>query len=154
MSLGFGLCDFVAIPALAWKVYKACKASSEEFRAVATDVASLHVVLKETEDYVSERSAGLGADREAQLAILGKGCREILQDLERLLIRYDGLDTQSQRTWDRMKWGLEDIGTARQRLLTSTSMLTAFNMNLIQYVSNNPTCESRNCADGAQVLSS
>ena len=147
MSLGLGLCDFVAIPAYAWKVYKACKSSSEEFNNVATEVASLHIVLKETQDHISERGANVGPDREAQLTILGKGCQEVLQDLERLLIRYESLGTHTQRTWDRMRWGAEDIATARQRLSTNTTLLTAFNMNLVKYVTGNLTSECGECTD-------
>ncbi|KAI9773786.1 MAG: guanine nucleotide-binding protein subunit alpha [Geoglossum simile] len=131
MSIGFGLCDFVAIPAYAWKVYKACKSSSEEFNNLAAEVASLHIVLKETEEYVSEWGANFGPDREAQLATLGKGCYEVLQDLDRLLQRYESLGTHTQRTWDRMKWGAEDVATARQRLSTSATLITAFNMSLV-----------------------
>jgi hypothetical protein len=127
-----GFCDFVAIPGYAWKVYRACRSSSEEFNNVATEVASLHVVLKETQEYVSEWGANFGPNREAHLATLGKGCYEVLQDLERLLTKYESLGTDTQRTWDRMKWGTEDIATARQRLSTNTALLAAFNMNLVK----------------------
>ncbi|KAH0534140.1 hypothetical protein FGG08_007266 [Glutinoglossum americanum] len=105
MSLGISIFDFFAIPNYAWQIYKACRSSSDEFNSIAAEVAALHIVLKETEEYVSGQAASLGPDREAQLIILGKGCREVLQDLERLLLRYESLGTQSQRTWDRMKWG-------------------------------------------------
>jgi len=143
MSIGFGLCDFVAIPAYAWKIYRACRNSSEEFNNLATEVASLHTVLKETQEYVSEWGARFGPDREAQLAILGKGCHEVLQDLERLLQRYESLGTHTQWTWDRMRWGAEDIARARQRLSVNTTLVTAFNMNLVKYVAGNPTSKSR-----------
>ncbi|KAH0563216.1 hypothetical protein GP486_002218 [Trichoglossum hirsutum] len=131
MNVGFSIFDFAAIPAYAWKVYKACRNSSEEFKSVAAEVASLHVVLKETEEYVTERAASLGSDREAQLEALGKECREVLQDLEKLLLRYESLGTQTQRTWDRMRWCSEDVSAARQRLSTSTALLTSFNLNLV-----------------------
>ncbi|KAI9855454.1 MAG: guanine nucleotide-binding protein subunit alpha [Trichoglossum hirsutum] len=131
MNVGFSIFDFVAVPAYAWRVYRACRSSSEEFKSVAAEVASLHVVLKETEEYVSERGASLGSDREAQLMVLEKECRGVLQDLETLLLRYESLGTQTQRTWDRMRWGSEDISAARQRLSTCTTLLTSFNLNLV-----------------------
>jgi hypothetical protein len=128
------IADFIAIPAYAWKVYRACKSSSEEFISVAAEVASLHIVLKETEEYVSEHGASLGPDREARLVTLGKGCREALQNLESLLLRYESLGTHSQRTWDRMRWGSEDVSAARQRLSTNAALLASFNLSLVKYV--------------------
>jgi hypothetical protein len=152
MNVGFSIFDFVAVPAYAWRVYRACRSSSEEFKSVAAEVASLHVVLKETEEYVSERGASLGSDREAQLMVLEKECRGVLQDLETLLLRYESLGTQTQRTWDRMRWGSEDISAARQRLSTCTSLLTSFNLNLVKYVGSNYHINREEYADAFLLI--
>jgi hypothetical protein len=58
---------------------------------------------------------------------IGNGCREVLEDLESHLARYDRLGTQQQRTWDRMRFGLDDISEIRARLISHTGMLTALN---------------------------
>ncbi|MCJ1391369.1 hypothetical protein MMC18_004233 [Xylographa bjoerkii] len=125
MSFGFGVSDFVAVPTLAWQLYKACKDSSDDFKDVADAVASMHIVLKESAEYVSAPS--LDQVQQERLTTVGEGCRSVLQDLEALLEKYKSLGTQSQRTWDRMRWGLEDITKLRERLQSSTATLTALN---------------------------
>ncbi|KAI0426266.1 hypothetical protein F5Y09DRAFT_351415 [Xylaria sp. FL1042] len=54
MSFGVSFGDVVLASTLAWRVYKACKDSDESFRRLSGEVASLHFVLKETEDYLGE----------------------------------------------------------------------------------------------------
>ncbi|KAJ8108531.1 hypothetical protein ONZ43_g6396 [Nemania bipapillata] len=95
MSFGVGFGDIVLASSLAWSVYKACKDSSENFQRLSGDVASLHVVLKETEDYLGEFT-DLDMSRVNRLQILTDGCRDTLKDLEKLLRSYDSLGTQVQ----------------------------------------------------------
>ncbi|MCJ1398405.1 hypothetical protein MMC11_001603 [Xylographa trunciseda] len=125
MSFGFSVGDFVAVPTLAWQLYKACKDSSDDFKDVADAVASMHIVLKETAEYIS--SSSLDQAQQGRLNTVGEGCRNVLRDLEALLEKYKSLGTQSQRTWDRMRWGLEDVTNLKVRLQNSTAMLTALN---------------------------
>ncbi|KAI1166772.1 hypothetical protein F5B18DRAFT_31684 [Nemania serpens] len=130
MSFGVSFGDLVLASSLAWKVYKACKDSSEDFQRLSGDVASLHVVLKETEDYLGE-FRDLDVSRVNRLRILADGCRDTLQDLEKLLRSYDNLGTQVQRTWDRFRFGLQDLADIRSRLVSNVTLLTAFNSSLI-----------------------
>ncbi|OTA92775.1 hypothetical protein M434DRAFT_31531 [Hypoxylon sp. CO27-5] len=129
MSFGVGFGDLVLASKLAWTVYKACKDSSENFKRLSSEVASLHVILKETEDYLNEFSE-LDTSRKNRLTILTDGCNATLQDLEKLLNSYDRLGTQAQRTWDRMRFGLEDFADIRSRLVSNATLLTAFNSSL------------------------
>ncbi|KAI0120901.1 hypothetical protein F4776DRAFT_231747 [Hypoxylon sp. NC0597] len=129
MSFGVGFGDLVLASKLAWTVYKACKDSSENFKRLSSEVASLHVVLKETEDYLNEFSE-LDTSRKNRLTILTDGCNATLQDLEKLLNSYDRLGTQAQRTWDRMRFGLQDFADIRSRLVSNATLLTAFNSSL------------------------
>lgn len=129
MSFGIGAGDLITIGTLAWRLYKNCKDSSDEFKRIAGEVAGLHVVLKETEEYIEE-SKGLSPSRDARLAVLVDGCKDVLRDLEKLLVSYESLGTQAQRTWDRMKWGLQDLSHVRDGIITNTTLLTAFNSTL------------------------
>ncbi|KIK61254.1 hypothetical protein GYMLUDRAFT_43314 [Collybiopsis luxurians FD-317 M1] len=129
MSFGIGVGDVVVVSKFAWFLYKSCKESSEDFRRLSTEVASLHVVLKETEDTMSEFT-DLDKSREYRLKILTDGCKTTLDDLEKLLNSYESLRTQSQRTWDRMRFGLEDLADVRSRLISQVTLLTAFNSAL------------------------
>lgn len=58
--------------------------------------------------------------------------KPILDELESLITRYDSLGTQAQRTWDRMRFGLQELADLRSRLISSTTMLSAFNIALIK----------------------
>jgi hypothetical protein len=128
------------VAAHAWDLYKACKDSSDEFKRISSEVASLHVVLKETEEYLKESKGLNSPTRDDRLGTLIEGCNEVLTTLKRLLDGYDSLGTQAQRTWDRMRWGLEDLAEARSKIISNTTLLTAFNTQLASYVY---ACEGR-----------
>lgn len=134
MSFGVGVGDIILLGTLTWKLYKNCKESSAEFNRMSGEVASLHVVIKETEEYVAE-TQGLSPSRDARLTILIDGCKEVLAELESLLNTYESLGTQAQRSWDRVRWGLEELADVRSRIISNTSLLTAFNSSLAKYVS-------------------
>ena len=55
-----------------------------------------------------------------------EGCEKVLVDLQNLVEKYESLGTQSKRTWDRMRWGNEDVAEIRARLTSNISLLTAF----------------------------
>lgn len=128
MSFGFSISDFVTVPTFAWKVYKGCKDASDDFRSLSSAVGALHLVLKETQELLSAHH--LSVDQQTRLCEIGKGCRDELTNLETILDRYNSLGTRTQRTWDRMGWGLQQSADLRDRLVASTSALTAFNSAL------------------------
>lgn len=67
----------------------------------------MHVVLKELEENISDQS--MNTSQQAQLGVIGGGCTDVLNELDDLLKKYKRLGTISEWTWDRMKWGFEDI---------------------------------------------
>ena len=134
MSFGVSVGDIILLGSLTWKLYKNCKESSTEFRRISSEVASLHVVIKETEEYIKE-TQGLSPSRDARLTILVDGCKEVLTELESLLNNYESLGTQAQRSWDRMRWGFEELADVRSKIISNTTLLTAFNSSLAKYVS-------------------
>ena len=135
MSFGCGVGDIVGVSALAWKVFKACKESSEDFKNLSSEVASLHLVLKETEELVAENGSGLRGEQGLQLRHVADGCDRVLKEVEGLLKKYESLGTKSQRTWDRMKWGAEGISNVRTRLISNISMLSAYNTTMVKWAS-------------------
>jgi hypothetical protein len=122
MSFGYGAGDILTIGTLAWKIYMSCKGAPESFGEISSEVLSLHVVLKEAEETVFVRP--LSPVKQDQLRVVGDGCRRVLEDLDKLLTNYQSLGTQSKRTWDRMRWGAEDVSTLRARLTSTTGQLT------------------------------
>ena len=88
----------------------------------------MHIVLKEVEEEVLARP--LAPIKQERLEAIGEGCYLVLNDLDNLIKRYQSLATQSKRTWDRMRYGMEDITELRARLTSNTGLLTAW----IRYV--------------------
>jgi hypothetical protein len=83
---------------------------------------SLHAVLKEAEDAVLAQP--LSPIMQERL----NGCHHALKDLDDLLQKYEGVGTMTRRTWDRIRWGAEDVGHVaelRARLISNTVLLTA-----------------------------
>ena len=107
MAFGYGVGDFLAVGQLAWTVYKSCKDAPESFGNISQEVLSLHVVIKEFEDNVSGQT--LTAAQQAGLKTVGDGCRNVLQELQSLVVKYESLGSKSKRTWDRVGWALKDI---------------------------------------------
>ena len=64
--------------------------------------------------------------RAERLHTIKEGCEKVLIDLQNLVEKYESLGTQSKRTWDRMRWGNEDVAEIRARLTSNISLLTAF----------------------------
>lgn len=126
--VGLSVGDFFLISSLAWKVFKLCKDSSNEFKAISTEVVSLHVVLKETEEQIQQNI--VQKDQENRLLVIAEACKSVLEDLENFLNKYESLATKTQRTWDRLRWGSEDARKLRERLVSNTVLLTAFNTSI------------------------
>jgi hypothetical protein len=126
MSFGYGVGDVIAVTTLAWNIYKMCKESPGVYKTISSETLSLHVVLRETDELIVEETAR-DAEAATRLNQISMGCKEVLDDLQGLLDKYNSLGTQAQRTWDRMEFGMEDIATIRSRLISHAGMLTAYN---------------------------
>jgi hypothetical protein len=129
MSFGVSSTDGVCISTLAWNIYKSCKESSDEFKGVSTEVSSLHAILKETEELL-HKDYNLTDARRSRLTTLLETSGDVLKDLNGQLSKYESLGTHSQRTWDWLRWGLEDVSEARSKLICVSTMLAAFNSSL------------------------
>ena len=63
------------------------------------------------------------------------GCRAILQDLHRLKEHFDNIGSQTQITWERMGWGLEELADIRGKFSLQIQMLNLLNTNMLRYAS-------------------
>ncbi|MCJ1469020.1 hypothetical protein MMC07_007652 [Pseudocyphellaria aurata] len=122
MSFGVSAGDFALLGQLAFRIYKACKDAPDSFKNLSQEVSSLHMVLKEVEETLSD--SGLSAPQQSRLQCVGDGCRVVLENLQCSLDKYNSLGTKSKRTWDRLGWGSKDIAELRSRLISNTVMLT------------------------------
>lgn len=124
MSLGFGFGDFVATGSLCWTVYKKCKDSPTIYKELASEVGALYTIIKEIEELLSQQE--LDSQQKSKLEFSSRGCHSVLQDLDKLLSKYDSLGTNSHRTFDRTGFGLEDMNSIRTRLISNVTLLDAF----------------------------
>jgi hypothetical protein len=124
MSFGYSVGDFIAVGQLAWSVYKSCRDAPGSFKNISLEVLSLHAVIKEAEETLSEQP--FPTSKQEGLATVTTGCKAVLRDLQALVEKYESLGSQSKRTWDRLKWGSNDIAELRARLTSTTVLLTAF----------------------------
>ena len=85
----------------------------------------MHGVVKETEELLSQQD--LTSEQKVRVTTCRKGCEDTLKDLQKLLAEYENLGTRTQRTFDRMGFGMQDINALRLRLISNVSMLDAFN---------------------------
>ena len=125
MSFGFSVGDFLAVGKLCWSVYKKCKDSKGTYAELTGEISALYAVIKETEELVEEQK--LSERQLARLLSCQKTCDDVLQDLDALLNKYQKLGTKSQWTFDRLKYGDEDINGIRQRITMNVTMLDALN---------------------------
>lgn len=130
MSFGLSAGDFLAVGQLCWKVYKKCKASPGNYTELSSEVGALHNVIKETEELLSQQS--LTPEQKVKVATSRQGCEGVLKDLDKLLVNYESLGTQSRRTFDRMGFGMQDMSAIRLRLISNVTMLDAFNNTFVQ----------------------
>lgn len=129
MSFGVSLTDVLTISTLAWKTYRTCKDSADEFKRISDEVSSLHLILRDTEDLLQETS-NLNEARRSRLTTLLETSTNVLNDLNKQLSTYESFGTDTQRTWDRLRWGLQDVSEIRSKLICVSTMLAAFNSSL------------------------
>ena len=125
MSFGFGVGDFFVVGGLCWEIYKKCKDSSANYTQLSGEVRALYTALKETEEVIQQEDLTL--QQQNKLCTCRQGCEAVLQDLDKLLIKYESLGTRSKRTADRVGFGMEDINAIRIRLLSNVTTLDYFN---------------------------
>lgn len=129
MPMGISVGDFLTAARLAWTVYNACQAAPAQFRALSEEVEALYIVLESIKKVVLD--SGLDDGRINDLNHVSRGCIAVLTELEVLMKKYESLGT-SRKTWDKLKWGQENIGALRGRLTSNISLLTAFNSSLMK----------------------
>jgi len=80
---------------------------------------------------VGDKFHSIPENKRQQLAEIYQACFDVLEDLDKLLLHYNNLDSKSKRAWDRMKWDPERSRTLRQRLTASVTLLTGFYNSMI-----------------------
>ncbi|KAM0805007.1 hypothetical protein BDR22DRAFT_885096 [Usnea florida] len=139
MSFGIGLSDILAVSKLARSIWGLFKDSSDQFKAIHNEVASLCLVLDLVREAVAPNTPGLELSNEqkANLSILIKGTEDALKELASKIDKYESLGEQpltignkAQKAWKKIRWDQDAIEGYRSRIISNTSLLNTFNSGL------------------------
>jgi hypothetical protein len=90
---------------------------------------SLHINLKNLEEEVKNPKSLLNRRGDAlrdEFNHILENVQTSLKDLEQMVLKYRSLGTMERRTWDRMRFGLKDLNTIRQKLAYHTAQIKLF----------------------------
>lgn len=91
----------------AWQLYRWSSESYSGIVSISTEVGSLHIALKVTEELLTEET--LSAELQTKIVGVKDDCYKTLRELQSFLARYVNQSTQSQRAWDMMDWVREEV---------------------------------------------
>jgi hypothetical protein len=74
---------------------------------LAKEVASFKALLEIIKETII--SAELEQEYAERIAIIISACNECLKAVQVLVVKYNNLPTSSQRTWERIEWGSEQL---------------------------------------------
>ncbi|KAI4265426.1 MAG: hypothetical protein L6R38_009433 [Xanthoria sp. 2 TBL-2021] len=133
MSFGFAVGDFIAAGTLAWNVYRSCKGMRKEFAELGREARAAHTVVKELVEEAKDEQSVLnrrGAARTQELLSLVSGLQKVLEEFDRIIVKYRGLSRREQRIWDQLRLASEDLGGIRDKLSYHLAAITAFTNSL------------------------
>ena len=128
MSFGWSASDIATLVELAAKTINNSRKASGEYDELTREVTALHVALRRLQKEADGRDSMLGRS-EDELAPIANGCRRILDDLDNILVKYNGL-SQKERTvsklWLKVKFGngrIVEVADLRAKITYYTSAL-------------------------------
>ncbi|KFY69225.1 hypothetical protein V496_00421 [Pseudogymnoascus sp. VKM F-4515 (FW-2607)] len=135
MSFGFSVGDFITAIELANKIRKEFVDAPSQVKAVSDEIRGLSIVLQDAD--IAFPKQELNTDQKRDLEAIDKGCRNVLNELQRILDKHSELGSEYasvgkriKRVWKRLNWKPEDIDELRSRISTNIGFLNAFNGRL------------------------
>ena len=122
MSFGYGVGDIMAVSKLALKVYTAYKDAPDDYRNIADEVDSLHIIIEEAARHFENTTLSNQKQQRGKKVL--EGCQNVLKDLDALIEKYNALalanaNANASQVFQRIKLGTEDIVTLRARLTSN-----------------------------------
>ena len=125
MSFGYSVGDFIAISALAVKVYTAYKDAPDAYRHISEEVVALQILIDKAAQHFKSTTLGRKDLHDGQQVL--KSCESVLVDLNSLIENYKSLSSTNRGPFfKRVKLGKEDIATLRARLTSNATLLSGF----------------------------
>lgn len=95
----------------------------------------------------------LNSKQNRDICPLMKNCRDVLEDLSKLIEKNKSLGTQTstlggklKKTSKKLRWDPDEVRDLRARITSSTTVLNAFNLNLASSVSSQVALCLTNCS--------
>jgi len=147
MSFGFSVGDFITVLQLANKIRQRFVDAPDQFKAISDEwvtpavsvqiliwfnrVRSLSIVLQDVDDVLPQRD--LSNQQKTELDGIAQGCRNLLEELEKTLNRYQELDSSAKGSggkprmvWKRLKWNQKHIDGFRSRVTSNIMLFNTF----------------------------
>ena len=116
--------DIIAVSRLALKVYTAYIDAPDDYRNIADEVKSLHIIIEEAARHFE--STTLSNKKQQGGKEVLEGCQKVLKDLDALIEKYNALaSSNTSQVFRRIKLGT-DIVVLRARLILNTTLLNSF----------------------------
>ena len=124
MGFGYGVGDIIAVSRLALKVYTAYQDAPDDYRNIADEVRSVHIIIEEAAQHF--KSTTLSNRKQQGGTKILEGCQKVLKDLNALIEKYNALaSSNTSQVSRRIKLGT-DIVILRVRLILNTTLLNGF----------------------------
>ncbi|KFX88524.1 hypothetical protein V490_07578 [Pseudogymnoascus sp. VKM F-3557] len=123
--------DIIAVTNLANKIRQRFVNSPEQFKAIATEVRSLSIVLQDADVFLPENE--LTSQQKTDLDGIVQGCRDLLEELQIALDKYQELDSgakassgRPRKMWKKLTWDQKEIEGFRGRISSNIMLLNTF----------------------------
>ena len=129
MSFGFAVGDFLAVGTLAWNIYRACKGMSDEFLEISREALTVHTLVKELQDEAENPQSILnvrGASRRQDLMGPIQNLEIVLEELDGIVKKYQGLARREKRIWNQLRLATEDLDQIRVKLAFHMTAINTF----------------------------
>ncbi|KAL8640053.1 MAG: hypothetical protein Q9226_008788, partial [Calogaya cf. arnoldii] len=114
------------------------RAACGQYDELTRETASLHVVLNRLKEEAAKPGNPITKDKShgKELGIIADGCKDVLTQLNKVLVKYNALSEQERsvrRLWKKIKFGngvVADVAVLRSKTTYYTSSLTLF-LNMV-----------------------
>lgn len=130
----FSAREVILIAQTAYKIYNAYRKSPREFQVLAREGLTLEVALKSAVEEAEKTFPGdqLSTQYRTRLAHLAIGAKELLNELDALLKKYESLLTNKYSKWDRLLFGKEDVEKLRGRIAFHAAAIHGFQTDMVK----------------------
>ncbi|KAI4226721.1 MAG: hypothetical protein LQ349_006833 [Xanthoria aureola] len=138
MSFGWSVSDIASLVQLAYKTSQGARAACGQYDDLTRETSSLHVVLNRLKVEAAKPGNPINKDKAhgKELAVIADGCKDILTQLDKVLVKYNALSEQERsvrRLWKKIRFGngvVADVAALRSKITYYASSLTLF-LNMI-----------------------